>query len=377
MEDVILTLQDLVRINSVNPAYEGGVPESGIASYILRFFASRGIEACEQEVFPGRPNVLVRVPGREPAHRVIFESHVDTAGVAGMESPAFEARIENGKLYGRGACDTKGGLAAMMHAVARVAASPAKSRCEVLFAATADEEHAYRGVVRLCEGLEADVAIVSEPTSLRLVIATKGCLRFRVHVKGKAAHSSKPHLGINAVTHMARLILELESDARQLDGAVHPLLGPGTFNIGIIRGGTQVNIVPDSCTIEIDRRLLPGEEPETAWERYRQLIERCRSSIPDLDATLEPAMLQDLPLETARTERLVQVAAGVLGDLGLNPEPVGVPYGSDASKLSRAGVPSVVFGPGSIDQAHAATEFVGCEEVSLAMEFYSGFLTAY
>ena len=375
MQDVIQTLRELIQINSVNPAYESGAPEAGIASYIRRFFTDRGIKVCEQIVFPERPNVLARVPGRDPSRRVVLEAHMDTAGITGMDRPAFEARIGNGRVYGRGACDTKAGLAAMMHAVARVAAGP-QPPCEVLFAATADEEHSYRGVVKLCEGLQADAAVVSEPTSLRLVRATKGCVRFRVHVRGKAAHSSKPHLGVNAVSHMARLIVALEEDAQQLDRTVHPLLGPATFNIGIIRGGTQVNIVPDSCTIEIDRRLLPGEEPESVWDHYGRLVEACRDTLPGLDATLEPT-IRDLPLETAGTARVVQVAAQVLADLGLDAEPAGVPYGSDASKLARAGIPSVVFGPGSIDQAHAATEFVSCDEVRQALEFYSRFLVAY
>jgi acetylornithine deacetylase len=168
---------------------------------------------------------------------------------------------------------------------------------------------------------------------------------------------------------MARLIMAREKDAEELARTAHPLLGPATFNIGVIHGGTQVNIVPDSCAIEIDRRLLPGEEPATVWDRYVSLID-------GLDAMLEP-MLQDLPLDTPASARVVQVAAEVLADLGLDPEPVGVPYGSDASKLARAGVPSVVFGPGSIDQAHAATEFVACDEVKQALEFYSRFLMAY
>ena len=375
MEPVIQTLRDLIQINSVNPAYEGGVPESRIAAYVRRFFEEHGIAVREQEVIAERPNVLASVPGREPGRRVVFEAHMDTAGITGMDVPAFEPTIENGRIYGRGACDTKAGLAAMMHAVVRAGASA--PRCEVLLAATADEEYSYRGVVKLCDGLEADAAVVSEPTSLRLVIATKGCVRFRIHVKGRAAHSSKPHLGLNAVSRMARLISALDGAAEELARTTHPLLGPATFNIGIIRGGTQVNIVPDSCTIEIDRRLLPGEEPQAVWESYGRLIEGCRDSLPDLDARIERPMLQDLPLETARAARVVEIAREVLSDLGLDAEPVGVPYGSDASKLARAGVPSIVFGPGSIDQAHAAVEFVDCNEVLRAVEFYSRFLLAY
>ena len=377
MDDLIGTLADLVRINSVNPAYPGGAPESAMALYIQDFFEKRGIEVSQQSVFPGRPNVLATLRGRDPSRRIVFEAHTDTAGILGMTIPPFEPRVCDGRLYGRGACDTKAGAAAMMHAIASLAQDRIQPRCEVVFAGTADEEHSYRGVVKLCEGLHADAAVVSEPTSLRLVVATKGCLRFRIRVHGKAAHSSKPHLGVNAVSRMARLILALEEDARALDRRPHALLGPPTFNIGVIHGGTQVNIVPDSCVIEVDRRLVPGEEPEAVWKYYRRFVESLRDSMPLFEAVVEEPILEDLPLETAVSEPVAAIASRVLANLGLHSEPVGVPYGSDASKLARAGVPSIVFGPGNIDQAHAACEFVDCAEVRKAYEFYRQFILSF
>ena len=218
MDALIETLADLVRINSVNPAYPDGAPESAMASYIQGFFEKRGVAVSQQSVFPGRPNVVATLPGRDPSARIVFEAHTDTAGIAGMTIPPFDPRLEDGRLYGRGACDTKAGVAAMMHAVASLVEDRLQPRCEVVFAGTADEEYSYRGVLKLCEGLRADAAVVSEPTSLRLVVATKGCLRFRIRVQGKAAHSAKPHLGVNAISHMARLILALEEDAKALDG---------------------------------------------------------------------------------------------------------------------------------------------------------------
>lgn len=377
MDDIIQTLADLVAINSVNPAYPDGAPESAIALYVQEFFERRGIEVSQQSVLPGRPNVLATLPGRDPSRRIVFEAHVDTAGILGMTIPPFDPCVRDGRLYGRGACDTKAGVAAMMHAVASVAEDRIQPRSEVVFAAAADEEHAYRGVLKLCEGLHADAAVVSEPTSLRLVVATKGCLRFRIRVHGRAAHSSKPHLGVNAISGMARLIVALEEDARALDRRPHALLGPPTMNIGVVQGGAQINIVPDSCVIEVDRRLLPGEEPEEVWRSYRRFVESLCATIPRLTAEVEEPMLQDLPLETAVSEPVAAIAAQVLANLGLNSEPVGVPYGSDASKFSRAGVPSVVFGPGSIDQAHAASEFVDCDEVHKAYQFYRQFMLSY
>jgi acetylornithine deacetylase/succinyl-diaminopimelate desuccinylase-like protein len=302
---------------------------------------------------------------------------VDTAGISGMDIPPFDPLIEGEKLYGRGACDTKAGVAAMMHALARVAAAGRRPPCEVIFVGAADEEYSYRGVVKLCEGLRADAAVVSEPTSLRVVVATKGCVRFRVCVRGKAAHSSKPWLGVNAVSNMARVVSKLEEDANSLDCTRHPLLGTATFNIGTIRGGTQINIVPDSCAIEIDRRLLPGEEPDEVWDYYRRFAERLHDATPQLHAVVERPLLQDLPLETSPSAPVAAVASQVLADLGLDPEPIGVPYGSDASKLARAEVPSIVFGPGSIDLAHTANEFVECDEVQRACEFYHGFILSF
>ena len=205
--DVIGILADLVRINSVNPAYHDGVPEAAMAAYIQEFFEKRGIEVSQQTVAPGRPNVLARLPGRDPSRRIVFEAHTDTAGISGMTIPPFEPCVRDGRLYGRGSCDTKGGVAAMMSAIASLAADRIQPRCEVVFAGTADEEFSFQGVIKLCDGLRADAAVVAEPTSLRLIVATKGVLRFRIRVQGKAAHSAKPHLGVNAVSHMARLIV--------------------------------------------------------------------------------------------------------------------------------------------------------------------------
>ena len=371
---VIQTLADLVRINSVNPAYPDGRPEADIAAFIRRFFAERGIENWEQEVFPGRPNVIARLAGRDPASRVVFEAHMDTASALGMSDPPFEPALRDGRLYGRGSCDTKAGLAAMMHALASLKQNGEVPPCEIWVVAAADEEYSYRGVVKLCEGLKAVAGVVSEPTEMRLVIASKGCLRWKIRTLGKAAHSSKPHLGVNAITHMARVVLALVADAEKLTEVSHPLVHQPTMSIGIIEGGRQVNIVPDACSIEIDRRLIPGEEPALVLDHYQRLMAGLQAADPELDAYMDRPMIEDGPLETPADSRVAQVASQVLRDIGLNPEFVGVPYGSDASKLSRAGVPSILLGPGSIDQAHAAVEFVDCKEVEQAFEFYRRFM---
>ncbi|HEY3897993.1 MAG TPA: M20 family metallopeptidase [Chthoniobacter sp.] len=367
-------LAGLIRINSVNSSYDGGPGEREIATWVRRFFEQRGIEVWEQEVFPGRPNVIARLPGRDSSRRVILEAHTDTVSVKGMTIPPFEPRVENGKMYGRGSCDTKAGLAAMMHAVASLHAEGIQPPCEVWLAAAVDEEFSYRGVVKLCEGLAGHAAIVAEPTDLRAVIASKGVLRWRIAVRGKAAHSGKPHLGVNAITHMARVVLALEEDHLRLAAHPHPLLGPGTVNVGVITGGVQVNFVPDTCAIEIDRRLLPGETVANVLAHYQGILDTLRSQHPSLDAIMETPMLTDEALETAAGSAPAQLATTVLTDMGLDGTPCGVPFSSDASKLSRQGIPSLVFGPGSIDQAHAAVEYIDLAEVDRACEFYRNFI---
>jgi acetylornithine deacetylase len=371
---VTQTLARLVRINSVNSSYEGGPGETEIAAWVRGFFEQRGIEVWEQEVFPNRPNVIARLPGRDAPRRLILEAHMDTVSVQGMSIPPFEPRVEDGKLYGRGSCDTKAGLAAMMHAVAAVHEEGLQPPCEVWLAAVVDEEFSYRGVVKLCEGLTGQAALVAEPTGLRAVIATKGVLRWRIVVRGKAAHSGKPHLGVNAINHMARIILALEEDHRRLAARVHPLLGPATVNVGVIRGGVQVNFVPDTCVIEIDRRLLPGETASGVLTHYRGLLDALKEQHPTLDAVMEPALLTDEALETSADSAPAQLACTLLNEMGLDGALCGVPFGSDASKLSRQGIPSLVIGPGSIDQAHASVEFVELAEVERAFEFYRNFI---
>jgi acetylornithine deacetylase len=370
---VLQTLADLVRINSVNPAFPDGRPEGEIAAFIRQFFTEYGIEAWEQEVFPGRPNVIARLPGRHP-RRVVFEAHIDTASAEGMDISPFDPVLIDGRIYGRGSCDTKAGLAAMMHALASLKQASDIPPCEIWVVAAADEEYSYRGVVKLCEGLQATAAVVSEPTEMRAVIASKGCLRWKIRTQGKAAHSSNPHLGVNAIEHMSRVVLALAADAEKLAARSHPLVQHPTISIGTIEGGRQVNIVPDTCAIEIDRRLIPGEDPDCVLDYYQQLLAHLKAEHSTLDAYMEPPMLQDMPLETPPNSRVAQIASNALRYIGLNPEFVGVPYGSDASKLASAGIPSIVFGPGSIDQAHAAIEYVDCEQVEQALEFYRRFM---
>ncbi len=371
MSPVLQTLADLVRINSINSSYEGGPGEAAVAAYVRRFFEQRGIETWEQEVFPGRNNVIARVPGRDPSRRVVFEAHMDTVSIKGMTIDPFDPVVKDGKMHGRGSVDDKAGLAAMMHAIADIHASGEKPPCELWMAAVVDEEYSFRGVVKLCEDLQAHAAIVAEPTEMRCVIASKGCVRWRIRTKGKAAHSAKPHLGINAINAMARVVLAMQEDHARLAAAPHPLLGPGTCNVGVIHGGVQVNFVPDEATIEIDRRLLPGEEVETVLASYQSMLDDLARQHPDVIAEMEKPMLQDWPFQTEASSPLVTLSRDILRSMHRDDTVCGVPFCSDASKFGRLGIPTILFGPGSIDQAHAAVEYVECSQVEEALRFYT------
>lgn len=381
---VIDTLADLVRINSVNPNYGGGVPELAMAEYIERYFAERGIETWRQQVYPDRPNVIARVPGGDSSRRIVFEAHMDTVSVSGMTIDPWTAEIRDGKMYGRGCCDTKGGMAAMMHAAASLVADGITPPCDVIFAATIDEEYSYRGVVAYCAAmnsdgvpLTADAAIIAEPTLLQPVIASKGLVRWKIETIGKSAHSAKPHLGINAIEQMARVITSLQQDTEELSQQQHPLLGCATCNVGVVRGGVQINFVPDRCEIEIDRRMLPGETVENVLAHYQSLLNELQHCDPQLNAVMHPAMLTDIPLETDSNTPAVQTMQRVLAGLGLDDTPIGVPFCSDASKFGALGIPSMILGPGSIDQAHAAVEFIEIAQVERAVDVYRNFMVTF
>jgi len=377
MNELTETLARLISINCINPEWAGpGEGEAG--AFVRAFFESAGLEVWEDEVLPGRSNIIARLPGRDSTRSVLLEAHLDTVSVADMTIPPFDPVIKDGRMFGRGSCDTKAGLAAMMVAMAGLHREGRQPACDVYLGAVIDEENAFRGVLKLIEwmtgrGIRPCAALVAEPTEMRAVTCNKGVLRWQIETRGVAAHSSKPHLGKNAITAMAKVIARLEEFHATLRGRSHPLVGEATGTISLIEGGAQVNFVPERCLITLDRRMLPGETGEDVIEQYREHL----SGMEGIEVIVHAPRLSDNAMETPADSPFVHAVSAVLGGLGLEGAPAGVPFGCDATKLHRDGIPSLIFGPGSIDQAHAAVEYVDLDQVELALEFYRRFLLSY
>ena len=283
--EVLATLQDVVATESVNPGLPGGQRgESAMVEYISEFFRNAGMGCETREVLPGRSNLIGTLEGRNPERVLLFECHLDTASVGVMTIPPFEPHIRDGLLYGRGSCDTKAGGVAMIHAMKRLKESGQIPPCTIQFAGAVDEEYLFRGALSLAATVKSEAVVVAEPTDLAVIRAHKGLARFRIRVEGVAAHSSKPHLGINAIVKMARLITDIEREILpSLRRKDHPLTGGPTLNIGVIHGGAQVNFVPHECVVEVDRRTIPGESPQETLAEFEEALERARAADPEVE----------------------------------------------------------------------------------------------
>jgi len=365
-------LRDLVALPSVNssflPLNHPRAGEQRAIDFLASTAALAGLEVDFQNVFPGRRNLLARLsPRGKTRRRVVLAPHLDTVDVA--DASQLVPRIKHGRLYGRGACDTKGSAAAMMRAVLDVAQSSARpAETEIVFAGLVDEEDGQAGSRALsASGFKADLAIVGEPTELRVITAHKGDVWLKLETHGQAAHGSRPELGRNAVHEMARVVDLLETRyAASLRRRRHPLLGHPTVNVGTIQGGVQPNIVPAHCSISIDRRLLPGETDAGARREIESLLRRHR-----LRATLTSTKAACcLPLETDPRLPLVRQLMRTVGQT----RPMGVNYFCDASVLAHGGIPSVVFGPGDIAQGHTDDEWISLVSLERSRELLVNFL---
>lgn len=371
--EIVALLSDLVAIESVNPAYQGGTRgEGAVAEYVAQYLRAIGIEPEFQNVLPQRANVLGKLRGNGQA-TLIFEAHMDTVALAPMPD-ALTPKRRDGKLYGRGACDDKASLAAMLYALKLLREYGGGQHADILLAAVVDEEVAFRGVLKLVESNpHAQGAVVGEPTGLIPVIATKGVARCRIRTVGRAVHTARMDEGNNAIYQMTRVIDALRADIEpRLPARALPRLGAPTFCVSTIHGGIQVNMVPDECVIEIDRRIVPGETPAQALQEMDSVLNELRAQEPNLHIErLEPDLI-DFPLDTPRGAKIARTARAACETIRGATDFGAVGYGSDASKLSElAHIPSIVLGPGDIAQAHTADEWVEIAQVIQAAEIYA------
>ncbi len=365
-------LRELIALPSVNNAFlPAGHPRAGerrVGEFLAAFGRRAGLDVGWQPVSPGRSNLFLRLsPKGRVRKKILLAPHLDTVEVASEEQ--LVPRRRGGRLYGRGACDTKGSVAAMVTALCELAsAGPRPQGIELGFVGLIDEETAQTGSRRLADsGFKADLAIVGEPTRLKVVTSHKGNLWITLQTRGKAAHGARPELGKNAIRGMAPVVELIEKRyGALLRRRSHPLLGHPTVNVGTICGGLQANIVPAQCSITIDRRTLPGETDAGVERELRGLLREA-----GLEAFLSNAKAAPcIPLETDPDLPLVRQLLQSAHQKSL----AGVDYFSDAGVLAQGGIPSVVFGPGDIAQAHTADEWISVAELDRARAILSDFL---
>jgi acetylornithine deacetylase len=350
-------LADLVRIDSVNPdLIAGAAGEAEIARFVAGWLEAAGLELEVEEVAPGRFNAVGIARGSGGGKTLLLNAHMDTVGGAGMERP-FEPVVENGRMRGRGSYDMKAGLAAIM--VAGAEAVRAGLRGDVIVTAVCDEEVASIGTARVAERYRADAAIVSEPTELRLALAHKGFVGFEVETKGRAAHGSRPDLGVDAIAHMGHVLVGIESlDARLRASPTHPLLGSGSLHASVIEGGQEYSSYPERCLLKGERRTIPGETEAHVEGELRALL-------GEIDGEIRVVVARR-PFETPAESPIAELVARHAGA----PEVVGVPFWADSALLSAAGIPTVVFGPAG-EGAHAVEEWVDLASAQRCAEIYA------
>lgn len=368
MDRLTQLLADLVAIDSINPdLVPGGAGEGAIARFVAGWLAEAGLEVHMDEVRPGRPNVIGVARGSGGGKTLMLNGHMDTVGVAGMADP-HRPRVAGGRLYGRGAYDMKAGLAACMIAAAEARARGLRG--DVIVTAVMDEEYAGIGTLDVAARYKADGAIVAEPTELRLMVAHKGFAWFTVEIVGAAAHGSIPG-AVDAITRMGGVLVGIDRlNRRLLASPTHPLLGSGSVHAGLISGGQEPSSYPERCTLQVERRTIPGETPAQAEAELRAILDDLARATPDLNVTLRAGVSRapmETPADAALPALLRRHGQAVSGH---EIEVEGGAYWTDAASLSEAGIPAVLLGPRG-EGAHATTEWVDLESAAQCAAIYA------
>ena len=369
MSDVAELAAQLVAIESINPDIDaGGSGELAIARFAAEWCERAGLDTTLSEPAPGRPNVVAVACGTGSGRSLILNAHTDTVGVAGMTDPLVP-RIEGGRLYGRGSYDMKGSLAACMLATAE--AGRRGLRGDVILTAVSDEEFASVGTEAIAASARTDVAIVTEPTEMEVAVAHRGFVHVEVETIGRAAHGSRPHLGIDAIAKMGRVLVGIEElDGRLRANPTHRLLGSGSIHASLIEGGQELSSYPARCLLRGERRTIPGETAAVAERELREIVERAGADDPDFSAEVRASISRE-PFEVAEDADVVTaVRRHAAAVLGVEPALVGVSFWADSALLASAGIPTVLFGPRG-EGAHAEVEWVDVGDLERCVEIYA------
>ena len=357
------TLKNLVQINSVNPSLVPGAPgEEEIAEYVARLLQDIPLDVTIQEIAPGRFNVVGKLAGSGGGHSLMLNAHMDTVGVYDMNEP-FSPSIHDGRLIGRGAFDMKGSLAACITAAKALVESGTPLMGNLLITAVADEEYISIGTEEIIKQYTADGAIVTEPTNMGTCIAHKGYSWFEIETIGRSAHGSRYKVGIDANLMMGQILTKLDTLSQELISRTgHPLVGPSSLHTATIRGGKEWSIYPDRCKLQIERRTIPGENPDEVAHEIQSILDDLANQDPSFNASMRTFFSRD-SFEISADARIVrtlqQSAAKYLGKL---PPLIGESFWMDSSLLSKAGIETVIFGP-SGGGAHAQEEWVDLDSV--------------
>lgn len=367
---VVSLLKSLIRIPSVNPIIEPARNEAQLATYIADWFRrTHKFSVTEQKVSKDRFNVVAVLPGRKDGPSLMLNGHMDTVGTSNMITKPFDPFIENGRMHGRGSCDMKGSIAAMMSAMLSLANSNQRLDGDVVFSGVVDEEYESIGMYQLVKRFRTTAAIVGEPTNLNIATAHKGYAWLEIETTGRRIHGSTPEKGIDAIEKMAKIISQLETIRRKHSRIRHRLVGTPRIHTSMISGGSDWATVPAKCTLRIERRLIPGEKPQDSVTELKQIIAECSKRDPQLKATIR--LIHHADAIDVKRARHISVLQHELKSAGINGKLVGVPYWTDAAILVTHGkIPSCLFGPGNIENAHSPDEFVRIRDVINSVPIY-------
>ena len=376
-DSVVSLLQEMVRINTINFNISGvPFPERPLAEYLERLATDLGFATRRLPLSNGQYNLLVTYVVDPAKPWLMFESHMDTVAVDGMIIPPFAAEIRDGKIWGRGSCDTKGTGAAMLWALHQYARSGAKVN-NIAIAYALDEESMMTGVRGLVQNAFNDFkvfgVIVGEPTLNLPIVAHNGSVRWKIMTKGVAVHSSNPSRGRSAISAMCRVIDTIETHYIPNLTQSHPSTGKSQASINLVKGGSAVNIIPCECEAVADRRIVPGEDQASVLPAVEKVLDVLRAARPDIEVT-QQLLFSSPPMTDANNADLTRFVQRVLTGLGMPNTARGEPYATDAGDLSAAGIPSVVLGPGSLAQAHTKDEFIEISQLHLGVSVYQALM---